>query len=77
MERILILNDEGSIRRLMLRYLKEKKVECTLATDAIEAPNHFEEWEFDVMFCDINKPWEFGLELFRDLRSKNNDRGYT
>jgi putative two-component system response regulator len=39
----------------------------------MEARNHFEKKQFDVILCDINMPGESGLELVRDLATKNND----
>lgn len=73
MEKILIVDDEEPIRKLLVRYLGTKNYDCVLAADAIEARSRFEEDAFDVILCDINMPGESGLELVRDLRSRNTD----
>jgi putative two-component system response regulator len=72
-EKILIVDDEEPIRRLLARYLAAKQYDCTLAADALEARNCFHQQDFDVILCDINMPGESGIELVRDLRSKNAD----
>lgn len=73
MEKVLIVDDEEPIRKLLMRYLGTKKYDCVLAADALEARSRFEEKEFDVILCDINMPGESGLELVRDLRSRHTD----
>jgi putative two-component system response regulator len=73
MEKILIVDDEEPIRRLLMRYLGTKNYDCVPAADAMEARSRFEEEEFAVILCDINMPGESGLELVRDLRSRDID----
>jgi len=73
MEKILIVDDEEPIRKLLMRYLGTKEYNCVLAADAVEARSRFEEEEFDVILCDINMPGESGLDLVRDLRDRNTD----
>ena len=73
MEKILIVDDEEPIRKLLMRYLGSKNYECVPAADAVEARCRLEEEEFDVILCDINMPGESGLDLVRDLRGKNTD----
>ena len=73
MEKILIVDDEEPIRKLLMRYLGTKDYDCVLAADAVEARSRFEEEDFDVILCDIHMPGESGLDLVRDLRSRNTD----
>jgi putative nucleotidyltransferase with HDIG domain len=73
MQKILIVDDEEPIRKLLMRYLGTRNYDCVLAADALEARSRFEEEEFDVILCDINMPGESGLDLLRDLRGRNTD----
>jgi putative nucleotidyltransferase with HDIG domain len=72
-EKILIVDDEEPIRRLLMRYLGATKYYCVAAANAMEARDLFEEEEFAVILCDINMPGETGLELVRELKSRNGD----
>jgi putative two-component system response regulator len=73
MGKILIVDDEEPIRKLLMRYLGTRNYDCVLASDAVEARSCLEEEEFDVILCDINMPGESGLDLVRDLRGRNTD----
>jgi len=73
MQKILIVDDEEPIRKLLMRYLDNRSYDCVLAADAVEARSRFEEQEFDVILCDINMPGESGLDLLRDLRGRDTD----
>ena len=73
MEKILIVDDEEPIRKLLMRYLGTGNYDCVLAADAVEARSRLEEEEFDVILCDINMPGESGLDLVRDLRGRRAD----
>jgi len=73
MGKILIVDDEEPIRKLLVRYLGTGNYDCVLAADALEARSRFEEEEVDVILCDINMPGESGLELLRDLRGRNTE----
>jgi putative two-component system response regulator len=73
MQKILIVDDEEPIRKLLMRYLGTRNYDCVLAADALEARSRFEEEDFDVILCDINMPGESGLDLLRDLRGRNTD----
>jgi putative two-component system response regulator len=73
MQKILIVDDEEPIRKLLVRYLGPKNYDCVLAADAVEARSRFEEADFDVILSDINMPGESGLDLLRDLRGRDTD----
>ena len=74
MTKILIVDDEESIRLLLERILEKKGYACVLAADAAEARDCLKEHDCDLVLCDINMPGgESGLELIRDVSVKYRD----
>jgi putative nucleotidyltransferase with HDIG domain len=63
--KIMIIDDEESIRGLLSRILKMNGDECALASSAAEAREFLKEKEYDLMLCDVNMPGENGIELAR------------
>lgn len=65
MARILIVDDEEPIRRLLGQLLEMKGYDCELAADAREARQLFKDERFELVLCDLNMPGESGLQLLR------------
>lgn len=65
MARILIVDDEEPIRKLIAQILHMDGYECTLAADASEAREFLKEQDFELVLCDINLPGESGLDFIR------------
>jgi putative two-component system response regulator len=65
--RILIVDDEASIRHLFVRILETRKTTCIQAADAAEAREFLKKQPFDLVLCDIGMPGESGLALMRYL----------
>ena len=65
--RILIVDDEDSIRQHLDRLLTMHGYVCTLAADAQEARRHLEQKSFALMLCDVNMPGESGLHLVKQV----------
>jgi len=63
--RILIVDDEMSLRLLLEQILERNGYECTLAANAAEAREHLKEHAFELVLSDINMPGESGLDLIR------------
>ncbi|MFH1122190.1 MAG: HD domain-containing phosphohydrolase [Pseudomonadota bacterium] len=61
--RILIVDDEGAVRRLLGRLLELDGYECTLAKDAREARAEIGAQDFELVLCDVNMPGESGTEF--------------
>jgi len=65
MTKILVVDDEEPIRRLLSRLLDMKGYQCTLASNAAEARNCIRDQNFDLILCDLNMPGEPGMDFIR------------
>ncbi len=65
MTKILVVDDEEPIRRLLSRLLDMKGYKCTLASNAAEARNCIRDQNFDLILCDLNMPGEPGMDFIR------------
>ena len=63
MPRILIIDDEKSIRRALREILEYEKYEVDEAEDALIALKKLEDEVFDLIFCDIKMPKMDGIEF--------------
>lgn len=68
-ERILVVEDEESVRKVTIEALTENGYDVTEVASATEAMEIFEkkEREFDLAFCDIVLPDGTGLQLVEEL----------
>jgi diguanylate cyclase (GGDEF)-like protein len=71
--RILVVDDEDTLRRLTRRHLEKAGYECRDAADAAEARTHLEETTFEVVLCDVRMPGESGLDLIRHITDRYPD----
>jgi putative two-component system response regulator len=67
MARILIVDDEDLIRRMIGRLLKRQSYDCELAASAAEAKQKLREDSYDLVLSDVNMPGESGLDLVRHV----------
>ena len=65
--KILIVDDEQPIRRLLSRILKMSDYECTTAGDASEGRQCLQEETFDLVMSDVKMPGESGIDLIRHV----------
>ena len=63
MAKILVVDDESSIRRTLKDILEFEKHEIVLAPNGAEAIDYFREEEFDVVLLDIKMPEIDGMEV--------------
>jgi len=68
MARILIIDDEGSIRRTLKEILLHEKYEISEAIDAIEGLSLLKTKTFDVILLDIKMPKMDGMEAFERIK---------
>ena len=68
MARILIVDDESTIRRVVERHLTSAGHSCEQAEDAQSAWTALRRERFDVLFSDINMPGQSGLDLVARVR---------
>jgi DNA-binding NtrC family response regulator len=74
MPKVLIIEDEASIRAVLkdiLKDQKELKLEVEEAKDGVEGLAKLEADYFDVAFCDIKMPKMDGMEVLSHAKSKN------
>src|SRR6267154_4391539 len=72
MPKILIIEDEASIRAVLKDILldqKELKLEVEEAKDGIEGLSKLESSSFDVIFCDIKMPKMDGMEVLEKAKA--------
>lgn len=63
MPKILIVDDEQSIRYTLREILEFEKYEVDEAKDGVEAVEKFKQQNYDVTLCDVRMPQMDGLEL--------------
>ncbi|MGP8323531.1 MAG: HD domain-containing phosphohydrolase [Methanosarcinaceae archaeon] len=68
--RIMIVDDEEPVRRLLGRMLKMNGDTCTPAADAKEARAFMKDQKFDLILCDVSMPGESGIDLIRYVLSE-------
>ena len=73
MKRILIIDDENSIRRTLRDILENEGYSIDDAPDGIEGLKHVKANHYDVILCDIKMPKMDGLEVLDKILESNPD----
>ncbi len=73
MSKILVVDDERSIRNTLKDILENEKFEVILAEDGLEALDKMELGPFDVILCDIKMPQMDGIELLDKIKEREPD----
>lgn len=68
MARLLIIDDEASIRRTLREILEYEKYKVDDASTGMEALARLAEQEYDVVLCDIKMPEMDGIELLSAIK---------
>lgn len=66
--RILVVDDELQVQRLLVQTLSRHGFECVAASDAASARELLAGNEFELVLCDIRMPGESGISLARHIR---------
>jgi signal transduction histidine kinase/DNA-binding response OmpR family regulator len=66
--RILIVDDEPAIQRLLARYLEEEGYECHIAENVASAKRLLDSMPFDLLLSDLVMPGDSGVELIRHAK---------
>lgn len=68
-QRILVVDDEPEIRKIIQLHLGRKGFEVEVAGGALEASNFLRsDRNYDLIVCDFRMPDGDGLEVFRNVR---------
>jgi len=73
MPRILIIDDERSIRSTLREILEYEQYEVEEAQDGVEGLEKIQSGNFDLVFCDIKMPKMDGLEVLSQLQKNNSE----
>ncbi len=73
MPKILVVDDEKSIRNTLKDILEYEKFEVVLAEDGFEALEKMVQGPFDVILCDIKMPKMDGITLLEKISEKDPD----
>jgi len=71
--KILVVDDERSIRNTLKDILEHENFEVILAEDGLEALDKMELGPFDVILCDIKMPQMDGIELLDKIKEREPD----
>ncbi len=71
MARILVIDDENSIRRTLREILEYEKYTVEDASNGMEALSLIQHQDFDVILCDIKMPQMDGIETLEAIRQLN------
>jgi two-component system, NtrC family, sensor kinase len=74
-EKILIIDDEESIRILLKKILEQAGFGCAQAKDTAEARAYMRNDDFALLLCDIIMPGESGMAFIRDVMQEYQDIG--
>jgi PAS domain S-box-containing protein len=72
--RVLVVEDDRDIARLLAMMLQQSGMECDVAYDAQQARRLLEEHEYTAMTLDLALPGEDGISLLRWMRSRDHTR---
>ena len=71
--RLLVVDDDKQIRRMLNRMLARDGYAVTLASDGTQARKCLEKQAFDLVLCDVNMPGKFAIHLSRHIATRYAD----
>lgn len=71
--KVLIVDDDSSVRDFLGRFLRLQNIENQLAKDGLQAIEFAKKEKFDLVFLDIRMPEINGLRVFSELKKINPD----
>ena len=74
MTKILIIDDEAPIRRVLRDILENESYQVDDASTGMEALQIMKEQEFDAIFCDIKMPEMDGIEVLEAIKKESDVR---
>lgn len=71
MSKILIIDDEAPIRRVLREILENESYQVEDAATGMEALQYIKEQDYDAIFCDIKMPEMDGIETLEAIRKES------
>jgi two-component system response regulator RegX3 len=71
MSRVLVVDDEPSVRESVGYALEQEGFDVTLAADGEDAETKLDDSEFDLLIIDIMMPGKSGLDICREVRAQS------
>jgi len=68
-KQILVIDDEELITKSLLKFLKSKGYNVTIANSGQAAMEKIKEADFDLIICDVRMPEMDGIETIKQIRS--------
>ncbi|MBD8349275.1 sigma-54-dependent transcriptional regulator [Dysgonomonas sp. HGC4] len=68
MKKILLIDDEEKLRKLMARIIELEKFQVFQAEDAVTALKKIEQQDFDAIICDVKLPDANGVEFIQQIK---------
>ncbi|MBN1833624.1 MAG: response regulator [Deltaproteobacteria bacterium] len=65
--KILVIDDEASVRRTVCRELRNQGCDYAQAANADEAKTMIKDRDFDLVLCDVKMPGESGMDLIKHI----------
>jgi putative nucleotidyltransferase with HDIG domain len=75
-ERILIVDDEDSVRSILLRHLEHEGSECVSSPSAVDALSKLEQQEFSLVISDVMMPGISGMEFLKIVKQHNPETAF-
>jgi len=72
-QRLLVVDDEEALAKVMERTLRSRGFECDIALNAAEARRCFETTDYAMVLLDVRLPDESGYGLLEELRTRRPD----
>jgi DNA-binding response OmpR family regulator len=69
--RILVIDDEANIRRIVSTYLRREGFDVAEASDGATGLIEFDRWAPDLVLLDVMMPGKDGIEVLRDIRRRS------
>jgi len=69
--KILIVDDDQEIRRLLAKFLAQHNYQVSLAQDGVQMRQQLAKTTFHLVILDLMLPGEDGLSLCRELRAQS------
>jgi DNA-binding NtrC family response regulator len=68
MARVLVIDDEEDVRRVVDVMLRNAGHDPVLAVDGNDGLRHFQKQPFDLVICDVFMPNKEGIETLKEIR---------